>query len=90
MPAHRHTWVPYVAAAAGTCFALKAGSILASGAATDLPRFVLYLSGVLLGLVAAVGAGLRQPSTGRRIAVGSARSCCWRRGSWASVTRSNR
>lgn len=71
MNAPRHTWVPYVAAAAGAAFTLKVMLIFASGnAVSETPMVVLYLGGLLLGIVAAVGTGLRQPVLGRRIAVG--------------------
>lgn len=66
----RHRWVPYVAAAAGAAFVLKAALIIGSGNAVgDGPMAVLYLGGLLLGLVAAVGAGLRRERASARIAV---------------------
>ena len=70
--AARHTWVPYVAAFAGTILVLKVALVLASGGdALDGPMGpVMHLGGVGLGLVASVGVGLRQESLGRRIAVG--------------------
>jgi hypothetical protein len=65
----RHRWVPYVGAAAGAALLLKAALIVGSGnAAADGPMAVLYLLGVLLGVVAAVGAGLRRDGLGARIA----------------------
>lgn len=68
--ARRHTWVPYVAAAAGACLLLKAVLIIGSGNAVgDGPMAVLYLLGLLLGVVAAIGAGLRRDRVGLRIAV---------------------
>lgn len=66
----RHAWVPYVAVVAGTLLLLKAVLIIGSG--NDISEgamAVLYLGGLLLGLVAAVGAGLRQRK-GRRTLVG--------------------
>ncbi len=67
-----HTWVPYVAAAAGGCLVAKGTLIIASGNTVgDAPMAVLYLAGLALGLVAAVGAGLRQSGLLRRLAVGS-------------------
>jgi len=66
----RHTWVPYVAAAAGAALLLKAVLIIASGdSIPDAPMVVLYLGGVLLGVVAAVGGGLRRQRTGARVGV---------------------
>lgn len=66
-----HTWVPYVAVAAGVCLVAKGVLIIASGnAVADAPMAALYLGGLLLGLVAAVGAGLRQRGLLRSIAVG--------------------
>lgn len=66
----RHTWVPYVAAAAGAAFLLKAVLIIASSdGIADAPMVVLYFGGLLLGVVAAVGAGLRQRRTGAKLAV---------------------
>jgi hypothetical protein len=65
----RHTWVPYVGAAAGAALLLKAVLIIGSGnGVSDGPMAVLYLLGVLLGVVAAVGAGLRRDGVGTRIA----------------------
>ena len=67
----RHTWVPWVAALAGAAFTLKVLLIFASGdGLPDTPVAVLYLSGLALGLIASVGAGLRQPSVLRGVAVG--------------------
>jgi hypothetical protein len=68
-PETRHTWVPYVGAVAGAALLLKAVLIVGSGNAVgDGPMAVLYLLGVLLGVVAAVGAGLRRDRIGTRIA----------------------
>ncbi len=67
----RFTWVPYVAAAAGVSLVLKGTLIIASGnTVSDSAMGVLYLGGMALGLVAAVGAGLRQPVRLRGLAVG--------------------
>ena len=67
----RHTWVPYVAAAAGACLVLKGTLIIASGnAMPDPPMAVLYLAGLALALVAAIGAGLRQRGRLRGLLVG--------------------
>ena len=67
----RHTWVPWVAALAGAAFTLKVVLIFASG--NELPGgplAVLYLSGLALGIAAAVGAGLRQRGALRSVGVG--------------------
>lgn len=67
----RHTWVPWVAALAGAAFTLKAVLILASN--NELPEgplAILYLSGLALGLVASVGAGLRQRGALKSVGVG--------------------
>lgn len=67
----RHTWVPYVAAAAGVSLLAKGTLIIASGNTVgETPMAVLYLGGLALGLVAAVGAGLRQRGWLRGSAVG--------------------
>lgn len=66
----RHTWVPYVAAAAGAVLALKAVLVMATDDAVPSAMGVLYLLGLLLGLVAAVGAGLRQRGWPRSLGVG--------------------
>lgn len=86
--APRHTWVPYVGAAAGAALLLKAVLIIGSG--NDVgegPMAVLYLGGLLLGVVAAVGAGLRRHG----VAAGSASRwpawSCSSCGSWAWATR---
>lgn len=69
--APRHTWVPWVAALAGAAFTLKVLLIFATDAGlSDTPFAVLYLSGLVLGLVAAVGLGLRQEGALRGVAVG--------------------
>lgn len=67
----RHTWVPYVAVVAGALLLLKAVLIIGSGnEISEGAMAVLYLGGLLLGLAAAVGAGLRQRK-GRRTLVGA-------------------
>lgn len=68
----RHTWVPYVGALAGAVLVLKVALIIASGndALEGAMGGLSHLGGVGLGVVAAVGAGLRQPTVGRRVAVG--------------------
>jgi hypothetical protein len=66
----RYTWVPYVAAAAGASLITKGTLIIASGnTISDGPMGVLYLGGLAFGLVAAVGAGLRQRGWLRSLAV---------------------
>lgn len=68
----RTRWVPYVAAAAGACLVVKGSLIIASGnAVSETPMAVLYLAGLALGLVAAVGAGFRQRGLLRSLAVGA-------------------
>ncbi|HVM27553.1 MAG TPA: hypothetical protein VM433_07765 [Mycobacteriales bacterium] len=65
-----HAWVPYVGAAAGAALLLKAALIIGSGNGVgEGPMGVLYLLGLLLGLVAAVGAGLRRRGAARRAGV---------------------
>lgn len=67
----RHTWVPYVAALAGAALTLKGTLILGSGNRVDeTTTGVLYLGGLLLGLVACVGVGLRQHGVLRGIGLG--------------------
>jgi len=70
----KHAWVPYVAIAAGTAYVLKVALIWGSGdTANSTVTGILYISGLLLGIAAAVGTGLRQ-RRGRRalVAVGLA------------------
>lgn len=68
--AARHRWVPYVAAAAGAALLLKAVLIIgSSNAVADGPMAVLYLGGLLLAGVAAVGAGLRRERIAARVGV---------------------
>lgn len=68
--ARRHPWVPWVAAVAGAAFLLKAVLIIASGDRIgDAPMAVLYLGGLFLGVVAAVGFGLRRERTAAKVAV---------------------
>lgn len=67
----RHTWVPAVAALAGLAYVLKVTLILVTDdGAPDTATAVLYIGGLVLGLAAAVGAGLRQRGALRRAAVG--------------------
>lgn len=64
-----HRWVPYVAVAAGAAYVLKVALIWGSDdTANDAVVGVLYLGGLLLGIAAGIGAGLRQPR-GRRAVV---------------------
>lgn len=68
----QHRWVPYVAVISGAILLLKAVLIIGSeDGLNETFTALLYLSGVLLGVVAAVGAGLRA-RRGRRtlVAVG--------------------
>jgi hypothetical protein len=66
----RHSWVPFVAAAAGASLLLKAVLIIASGnSISDGPMGVLYLGGLLLGLAAAIGAGLRRSGVAAKVGV---------------------
>ena len=66
----RHTWVPFVAAAAGAVLALKAVLVVATEDGVPGAIGVLYLLGLLLGLAAAVGAGLRQTGWARSLGIG--------------------
>lgn len=66
-----HTWVPYVAAAAGAVLSLKAVLVVATDDGVPAAIGVLYLLGLLLGLAAAVGAGVRQSGWARSAAVGA-------------------
>ena len=67
----RHTWVPWVAALAGAALTLKVLLIAASGdSMSDTPFAVLYILGLLLGLVASAGVGLRQRGVLRSIGLG--------------------
>lgn len=67
----RHTWVPAVAGLAGLAYVLKVSLILVSdNTIADPPLVVLYLGGLVLGLIAAVGAGMRQSGALRGVAVG--------------------
>ena len=68
--AARHSWFPYAAAAAGAILLLKASLVMASedGANASVAG-VMYLVGLLLGLAAAVGAGLRRTSRAATFAV---------------------
>lgn len=65
-----HSWVPYAAVAAGAALLIKAVAIVGSEDQVSSGAMVgLYLGGLLVGLVAAVGAGLRA-RRGRRTLVG--------------------
>ena len=64
-----HSWVPYVAVAAGAALLVKAVVIIGSGGEEPGVTGVLYLGGLLLALAAAVGAGLRA-RRGRRALTG--------------------
>ncbi len=66
----RATWVPFVAAAAGAVLALKAVLVMATGDGVPDATAVMYLGGLLLGVVAAIGAGVRQRGWVRSIGVG--------------------
>lgn len=68
----RHRWVPYVAVISGAILLLKAALIIGSEDGLDETlTALLYLAGVLLGIVAAVGAGLRaRPGRRTLVAVG--------------------
>lgn len=69
--APRHTWVPWVAALSGAALTLKVLLIFAGGDdVPDAPFAVLYLGGIAAGLVAALGAGLRQRGVLRGIGIG--------------------
>lgn len=70
----RHPWVPYLAAGAGAALSLKAVLVVATDDGGPGAMAVLYLGGLLLGLGAAVGAGLRQPGRLRGLAVGAGSS----------------
>jgi hypothetical protein len=65
------TWVPYVAAVAGTALVAKGTLIIASAnEVSEGAMAILYLGGIALGVVAAVGAGLRQRRWLRGLLVG--------------------
>ena len=68
MDAH-HSWVSYVAVAAGAALLVKAVVIIGSGGEEPGVTGLLYLGGLLLALAAAVGAGLRA-RRGRRALTG--------------------
>ena len=77
----KHTWVPYVAIAAGAALLLKAVLIIGNGDGDfgGVSTTFMYLGGLILALVAAVGFGLNQrvadgyQRVGRRslVAIGS-------------------
>lgn len=65
----RHSWVPYVAVAAGTAYLLKAVLIIATeNTISEGAMAILYLGALVLAVAAAIGAGLRQ-RRGRRTLV---------------------
>lgn len=67
--AARHRWVPAVGAFAGMTLTVKAGLIIGTGnAVAEQPMAILYLGGLALGVVAAVGLGLRRRPIALRIA----------------------
>lgn len=67
----RFTWVPYVAAVAGAALIVKGSLIIATNnAISEGAMGVLYLAGLALGVVAAIGAGLRQRGWVRGLLVG--------------------
>lgn len=66
-----HSWVPYVAITAGAALLLKVVLIIASeDTVADGITGPLYLGSMLLGLAAALGAGLRRPRRRALAAVG--------------------
>ena len=75
----RHTWVPYVAAIGGAVLVLKVALVIASNnEALEGPMGpISHLSGVGLGLTAAVGLGLRQTGAGRRVGVAFGAALLW-------------
>lgn len=67
----RITWAPYVAAVAGATLVVKGTLIIATNnQVSDGAMGVLYLGGLALGVVAAIGAGLRQRGWIRGLLVG--------------------
>lgn len=66
----RHAWVPTAGALAGAALTAKAALIIgSSGSISEGPMAVLYLAGLAVGLVAAIGLGLRRGKVWQRIAV---------------------
>ena len=64
-----HRWVPYVTVAAGAAYVLKVALIWGSDdTASDAVVGALYLGGLVLGIAAGIGTGLRQ-RRGRRAVV---------------------
>lgn len=64
-----HTWVPYVAIISGALLLVKSTLIIGSeDSLPGGPEVAMYLTGLLLGIGAAVGVGLRQ-RRGRRAPV---------------------
>jgi hypothetical protein len=65
----RHRWVPAVGALAGLTLTVKAGLIIGTGDdVADQPMAILYLTGIVVGVAAAVGFGLRRSPLALRIA----------------------
>lgn len=75
----RHTWVPCVAALSGTALLVKGLLAGVQGdAGSDVVLAVLYLGGILLGVAAAVGAGLRRGgAAGAALGAGLALLLVW-------------
>jgi hypothetical protein len=68
----RHTWVPLVAAASGALLLIESVLVLASrDRLPDAPMVVMYFAGILLGVIAAVGFGLRRDRRSMRVLVGA-------------------
>src|SRR5690242_1563679 len=64
----RHTWVPLVAAAAGALLLIEGVLVIASrDRLPDAPMVVMYFAGILVGVVAAIGFGLRRDRRMMRI-----------------------
>lgn len=66
-----HSWVPYVAITAGAVLLLKVVLIIASeGTVADGITGPMHIGAVLLGLAAAIGAGLRRERRKALAAIG--------------------
>lgn len=64
----RHRWVPAVGALAGLVLTVKAALIMATrNGIAEQPMAILYLTGLAVGVVAAVGFGLRRRPLALRI-----------------------
>lgn len=69
----RHPWVPALGALSGVALTAKAALIIGSGNAVgEQAMALLYLGGIAVGLVAAVGLGLRRRPVWQRVLVGAA------------------